>query len=81
LSFWGTSLTLYGNVTLGMNITLTLDGNTQSVNPGGGSDDQTLAQLENLSAAQHTVGVTTVSGSSQSTFTLARAVVGLGSAT
>jgi hypothetical protein len=79
-SFWGTSLTIYGNVTLGMNITLTLDGNAKSVNPGG-SDGQTLAQLQNLSAAQHTVGVTTVRGSPQSTLTFDRAVVGLGSAT
>jgi hypothetical protein len=80
LSFWGTSLTLYGNVTLGMNITLTLDGNAQSVNPGG-ADGQTLAHLQNLNATQHVVGVTTVSASSQSTLTLDRAVVGLGSAT
>jgi hypothetical protein len=81
LSFWGTSLTLYGNLTLGMNFTLAVDGTDKVVSPGTGGDGQTLAVVGGLTEGQHTAVVTAHKGASQSLLTFDKAVVLLGGAT
>jgi hypothetical protein len=62
-----------------MTFDLTLDGNTQTVNPN--SETQNLADLNGLSMGQHTVILTTKQGGSQSAIWFDKAVVNLGSAT
>lgn len=80
-SFWGVGINLYGNLTLGMNFTLAVDGTPQTINPGSGADGQTLAAVQGLSAGQHTALLTAKKGGSSSLLTFDRALVVLGSAT
>ena len=63
-----------------MNFTLAVDGTPRSVNPGTGADGQTLAEVQGLSAGQHTALITTKKGASSSLLTFDRAVVQMGNA-
>ncbi|KIM29252.1 hypothetical protein M408DRAFT_121432 [Serendipita vermifera MAFF 305830] len=80
-SFWGVGVNLYGNLTLGMNFTLAIDGSPRAINPGSGQDGQTLAEVQGLSAGQHTALITTIRGGSQSLLTFDKATITMGSAT
>ncbi|KAG8800931.1 hypothetical protein FRC20_002698 [Serendipita sp. 405] len=81
LSFYGIGLEFYGNVTLGLRVQVTVDGNLLGDNSGlgnGDSNQNLLKKVDGLSLGQHTVVFTVQAGADRSllTFDYAKVIVG-----
>ncbi|KAG8815591.1 hypothetical protein FRC18_001429 [Serendipita sp. 400] len=84
LSFFGTGINLFGNLTLGTTFSMNIDGNTVSngLSRGEGADSQILAKVSGLSPALHTLILTVKKGEDiRGLFTFDYAQVLVGNAT
>ncbi|KAG8800687.1 hypothetical protein FRC16_002287 [Serendipita sp. 398] len=84
LSFFGTGINLFGNLTLGTTFSMNIDGNTVSngLSGGEGADSQILAKVSGLSPALHTLILTVKKGEDiRGLFTFDYAQILVGNAT
>ncbi|KAG9052277.1 hypothetical protein FS842_010219 [Serendipita sp. 407] len=83
LSFFGTGIYLFGNVTSGMSYELTIDGNgvSNGLNGNNDTEPQMLARVSSLKPAVHTLTLVVKKGNSNGLFTFDYAQVIVDSAT